>query len=127
MKNTVNFTLYIPDGRNAILHNAPYIESSVKSSQGKECYTVYINYLKEAFDTNEFLLCKETLELYAVVNGLPMEKNLFMHTKPIELDQLHDFLIEVVRKKHSNLKDKPLWILRTVQTSWKAEQMHTAT
>ena len=39
--------------KNTILCNAPHIESSVKTPQGKECYTVYINYLKEAFNTNE--------------------------------------------------------------------------
>ena len=60
---------------------------------------VYINYLKEVFNTNKFLLCKETLELYTVVNGLAMETNLLMSIKAIDLEQLHDFLMEVVRKK----------------------------
>ena len=100
-KNTVNFTLYIPDGRKTILCDAPRMESSVKTPQGKEHYTVYINYLKEAFNTNEFVLCKETLELYTVVNGLAMETNLFVSIEPIDLDQLHDFLTKVVRKRQS--------------------------
>ena len=90
-KNTVNFTLYIPDGRNTILCNAPHMESSVKTPQGKECYTVYINYLKEAFNAKKFLLCKERLELYTVVNRLAMETNLFMNIEPVDLDQLPDF------------------------------------
>ena len=57
--------------------------------------------MKEAFDTNKFLLCKETLELYAVVNGLAMETNLFTSIKPIDLDQLHDILADIVKKKHA--------------------------
>ena len=71
--STVNFVIYIPNGRNTKLQDAPHTESAVKSPKGKDCYTVYINYLQEAFDTNEFLLCKEILELFAVIKGLTLE------------------------------------------------------
>ena len=101
-----------------MLCNGPQIESSVKTPQGKECYIVYINYLIKAYDKNDFLLCKETLELYAVVNGLVMETNLFTSIEPMDLEQ---------GKHIQNLKDKPLWIWRTGQTSWKAGKTHTVT
>ena len=64
--SSVNFIIYIQDGENTTLWDAPHIESTKKTPEGKDCYTVYINYLKGAYDTNEFLLCKETLKLYAV-------------------------------------------------------------
>ena len=43
LKSSVNFTIYIPDGRNTILHDTPHIDSTIKTPQGKDCYTIYIN------------------------------------------------------------------------------------
>ena len=63
---------------------------------------MYINYLWEAFNTNKFLLCKETLELFTVVKGLTLETNLFASNEEMDLDRLHDFLSEVVSRKQAN-------------------------
>ena len=68
----VNFVIYIPNGRNTKLQDAPHTESPIKALKGKGCYTVYIKYLQEAFNTHKFLLCKETLELFVVIRGLTM-------------------------------------------------------
>lgn len=89
--------IYIPDGRNTTLQDEPHIEAAVTTPQGEECYMVYINYLQDTFDTNEFLLCKETFELFAVVEGLAMPTNLFTSDKPMDLDRLHQFLSETVQ------------------------------
>ena len=77
-------------------------DSATKTPKGKDCYSVYINYLWEAFNTNNFLLCKETLELFAVVKGLTLETNLFASNEEMDLDRLHDFLSEVVSRKQAN-------------------------
>ena len=90
--STVNFVIYIPDRRNTKLQDAPHTESTTKTPKGKDCYTVYINYLQEAFDTNEFLLWKETLELFAIIKALTLEVNLFASNEEIYLDRLHKFL-----------------------------------
>ena len=82
--SSANFVIYIPDRRNTTLHDTPHVDSTMKTPQGKDCYTVYINYLKDAYDTNEFLLCKETLEIYAVINGLALETDLFTSNEPID-------------------------------------------
>ena len=68
--STVNFVIYIPNSKNTKPQDAPHTNSMTKMPKGKDCYSVYINYLHEAFITNEFLLCKETLELFTVVKGL---------------------------------------------------------
>ena len=68
--SSVNFVIYIPDERNTTLHDTPHINSTMRILQGKDCCTVYINYLNDSYDTNEFLLCKETLKIYTVINGL---------------------------------------------------------
>ena len=94
--------IYIPDGKNTKLQDAPHANSATKTLKGKDCYSVYINYLQEAFNTNEFLLCKETLELFAVVKGLALETNLFASNEEMDLDRLHDFLSEVVSRKQAN-------------------------
>ena len=73
----------------------------MKTPQGKDCYTVYINYLKDTYNTNEFLLCKETLKIYAVINGLALETDLFTRNEPIDLDKLHDYLTEVISRKQT--------------------------
>ena len=83
--STVNFIIYIPDRRNIKLQDTPHTESAVKIPKGKDCYTVYINYLQEAVDTNEFLLCKETLELSVVIKGLILETHPVMR-KWISID-----------------------------------------
>ena len=49
--STINFIIYIPDGRNTKLQGTPHTESAVKTPKGKDCYTVYINYLPEACST----------------------------------------------------------------------------
>ena len=49
--STVNFVIYIPNGRNTTLQDAPHIKSTMKTPQGKDCYTVYINYLQDALCT----------------------------------------------------------------------------
>ena len=100
--STVNFIIDIPDGKNTKLQDAPHIKALSTSPQGKECFTVYISYLQEAFDTNKFLLCKESLELFTVIKGLAMPTNLFTSNEPIDLDRLHQFLSEVVQNKPKN-------------------------
>ena len=60
---------------------------------------VYIKYLRDAFDTNKSLLCKETLKMFAVVKGLAMPTNLFASDKPMDLDRQHQFLSETVQNK----------------------------
>ena len=100
--STVNFIIYIPDSRNTKLQDAPHTDSATKTPKGKDCYLVYINYLQEAFDTNEFLLCKETLELFTVVKGLTLETNLFASNEEMDLNRLHKFLLEVVSRKQAN-------------------------
>ena len=82
--STVNFVIYIPDGRNTKLQDAPHTDSATKTPKGKDCYTVYINYLQQAFNTNEFLLFKETLELFTVIKGLILETSLFASNEEIE-------------------------------------------
>ena len=102
--STVNFVIYIPDGRNTRLQDAPHTESAIKTPKGKDCYTVCINYQpQETFDTNEFLLCKETLDLFAVVKGLALETNLFASNEEMDLNRLHKFLLEVVSRKQANM------------------------
>ena len=77
-------------------------DSATKTPKGKDCYSVYINYLWEAFNTNNFLRCKETLELFAFVKGLTLETNLFASNEEMDLDRFHDFLSEVVSRKQAN-------------------------
>ena len=50
---------------------------------------------------NELLLCKESLEIFAVINGLTLETDLFTSNKPIDLNRLHDFLLDVVSRKQT--------------------------
>ena len=102
----VNFVIYIPNHKNTKPQDAPHTNSMTKKPKGKDCYSVYINYLHEAFITNEFLLCKETLELFTVVKGLVLETNLFASNKEMDLDKLHDFLSEVVSRKQANMTRK---------------------
>ena len=90
----VNFVIYIPGRKNTTFCNAPHVNSTMKTPQGKDHYTVYINYLKDAFDTNVV----QTLETYAVVNGLALETDLFASD---ELNKLHDFFAEVMSKKQT--------------------------
>ena len=52
--------MYIPNGRNTKLQDTPHVDSTMKTAQDKDYYTVYTNYLQGTYDTNEFLLCKET-------------------------------------------------------------------
>ena len=101
--STVNFVIYIPDSRNTKLQDAPYTDSTIKTPKGKDSYSVCINYLQEAFDTNEFLLCKETLGLFAVVEGLTLETNLFASNKEMDLNKPHKFPSEVVSRKQANM------------------------
>ena len=79
----------------------------MKTPQGKDCYTFYINYLQDAYDASEFLLCKETLKIFTVVKGLALETDLFASNEPIDLDRLHKFLSEVVSRKQSEPRRQP--------------------
>ena len=100
--STVNFVIYISDSKSTKPQYAPHTNSMTKMPKGKDCYSVYINYLQEAFNTNEFLLCKETLELFTVVKELTLETNLFASNKEMDLDRLHNFLSKVVSRKQAN-------------------------
>ena len=66
-----------------------------KTPNGKDCYRVYINYLEEAFNTNKFPLCKETLAL---------ETNLFATNEEIDLDKLHQFLSGITSNKQNDMR-----------------------
>ena len=100
--STVNFIIYISNSRNIKLQDAPHTDSTTKTPKGKDCYSVYTNYLQEAFNMNKFLLCKETLELFTVVKGLTLETNLFASNEEMDLNRLHDFLSEEVNRKQAN-------------------------
>ena len=102
--STINFMIHIPDGRNTKLQDAPHTESTTKTPKGKDCYTVYINYQQEAFNTNEFLLCKETLEHFAVIKGPALETNLFASNEEMDLNRLHEFPSGVVSRKQTDTR-----------------------
>ena len=101
----MNFVIYIPDGRNTKLQDASHIESTMKTPQGKDCYTVYITIHKmPMISTNS---CKERLKIFTIVKGLALEINLFTGTEPIDLDRLHKFLSEVISRKQSEPRRQP--------------------
>ena len=86
------------------LQDAPHTELTTKTPKGKDCYTVYINYLQEVFDSNEFLLCKETLELFTVIKGVILEMNFFASNEEMDQNRLHEFLSGVVSRKQNDTR-----------------------
>ena len=103
LKNPIiNFVIFIPDDKNTKLQDAPHVEAQHTTPDGKEYFTVYLNYLYEAFNTNKFLLCQESLKLFAVKSNVATSTNLFTSDVPIDLNKLYQFLYHVVQNKSKN-------------------------
>ena len=56
------------------------------------------------FDSNEFLLCKETLELFTVIKGVILEMNFLPNNEEMDQNRLHEFLSGVVSRKQKETR-----------------------
>ena len=56
------------------------------------------------FNTNEFLLCKEILELFAVIKGLLLETHLFPSNEEMDVNRLQEFLLGVVSRNQGDMR-----------------------